>query len=68
MDQRVLTMLSDQVGAIMLGTIFLFVGLAAFAVSAIRGRREDLILVWFGLLNLLWGIRILAYSDRKSVV
>ena len=68
MDQRVLTMLSDQVGAIMLGTIFLFVGLAAFAVSAIRGRREDLILVWFGLLNLLWGIRILAYSPAAFSV
>jgi sigma-B regulation protein RsbU (phosphoserine phosphatase) len=62
MDQQVLTMLSAQVGTIMLGTVFLFVGLAACGVSAIRGRREDLILLWFGLLNLLWGIRILAYS------
>ena len=62
MDQQVLTMLSTQVGTIMLGTVFLFVGLAACGVSAIRGRREDLILIWFGLLNLLWGIRMLAYS------
>ena len=62
MDQQVLTMLGDQVGTIMLGTVFLFVGLAACGVSAIRGLREDRILVWFGLLNLLWGIRILAYS------
>jgi phosphoserine phosphatase RsbU/P len=62
LDQQVLTLLSDQVGAIMLGTIFLFVGLAACGVSLIRGRREDRILIWFGLLNLMWGIRILAYS------
>ncbi|HEY6849976.1 MAG TPA: SpoIIE family protein phosphatase [Terracidiphilus sp.] len=68
MDQQVLTMLSDQVGTIMLGTVFLFVGLAACGVSAIRGRREDLILVWFGLLNLLWGIRILAYSPAAFSV
>jgi phosphoserine phosphatase RsbU/P len=68
MDQQVLTMPSDQVGTIMLGTVFLFVGLAACGVSAIRGRREDLILVWFGLLNLLWGIRILAYSPAAFSV
>jgi hypothetical protein len=68
MDQQVLTMLSDQVGTIMLGTVFLFIGLAACGVSAIRGRREDRILVWFGLLNLLWGIRILAYSPAAFSV
>src|ERR1700739_99971 len=62
MDQRVLTLLSDQVAAIMLGTVFLFVGLVACGVSAIRGRRDDRILIWFGLLSLMWGIRILAYS------
>ena len=55
-------MLSDQVGAIMLGTVFLFVGLVACGVSVIRGRKEDRILIWFGLLSLMWGIRILAYS------
>ena len=46
----------------MLGTVFLFVGLAACGVSVIRGRKEDRILIWFGLFSLMWGIRILAYS------
>jgi hypothetical protein len=68
MDQQVLTMLNDQVGTSMLGTVFLFVGLAACGVSAIRGRREDRILAWFGLLNLLWGIRILVYSPAAFSV
>lgn len=62
MEQQVLTMLREQVGTIMLGTVFLFVGLVACGISAIRGRRKDRILVWFGLLNLMWGARILAYS------
>jgi sigma-B regulation protein RsbU (phosphoserine phosphatase) len=42
--------------------VFLFVGLVACGISAIRGRREDRILVWFGLLNVMWGARILAYA------
>jgi len=62
MEEQVLTMLRDQVGTIMLGTVFLFVGLVACGISAIRGRREDRILVWFGLLNVMWGARILAYA------
>lgn len=62
MEEQVLTMLRDQVGAIMLGTVFLFVGLVACGISAIRGRRKHRILVWFGLLNVMWGTRILAYS------
>ena len=62
MEEQVLTMLRGQVGTIMLGTVFLFVGLVACAVSAIRGRRENRILLWFGLLNILWGMRILAYA------
>jgi sigma-B regulation protein RsbU (phosphoserine phosphatase) len=62
MEEQLLTMLRGQVGTIMLGTVFLFVGLIACAVSTIRGRRENRILLWFGLLNILWGMRILAYA------
>jgi len=62
MEDQVLTLLRDQVGIIMLGTVFLFVGLVASGISAIRGRRKDRILVWFGLLNVMWGARILAYA------
>jgi hypothetical protein len=45
MEEQVLTMLRDQVGTIMLGTVFLFVGLVASAISAIRGPRKDRLLV-----------------------
>ena len=36
MEEQVLTMLRDQVGTIMLGTVFLFVGLVACGISAVR--------------------------------
>src|SRR5580658_673242 len=62
MEERVLMMLRDQVVPIMLGTVFLFVGLIAFAISAIRGRGVNRILLWFGLLNIAWGARMLAYA------
>jgi hypothetical protein len=62
LEERAPTMLRDQVGTIMLGTVFLFIGLVACGISAIRGRRKDRILVWFGLLNVMWGARILAYA------
>ena len=57
MEEQVLTMVRDQVGTIMLGTVFLFVGLVACGISAIRGRGKDRILVWFSLLNVMWGAR-----------
>jgi phosphoserine phosphatase RsbU/P len=68
MEEQVLTMLRDQVGTIMLGTVFLFVGLVASAISAIRGPRKDRLLVWFGLLNVMWGVRILAYAPAMFSV
>ena len=60
MEDQVLTMLRGQIGAIILGTVFLFVGLAACAAAAIRGRSGVRILVWFGILNAMYGARILA--------
>jgi sigma-B regulation protein RsbU (phosphoserine phosphatase) len=62
MEEQVLTTLRDQVGPIMLGTVFLFVGVVACALSPIRGRKEKGILLWFGLLNIMWGARILAHA------
>jgi hypothetical protein len=40
MEQQVLTTLRDQVGPIMLGTVFLFVGVVACALAPIRGLKE----------------------------
>jgi sigma-B regulation protein RsbU (phosphoserine phosphatase) len=60
MEAQVLTVVRDQVGAIALGTVFMFVGVMACAIAAIRGRGAVRILVWFGLLSLMWGMRIMA--------
>jgi phosphoserine phosphatase RsbU/P len=45
---------------IMLGTIFLFVGMAACSVAALRRRGASLPLVWFGLFIGMYGMRMLA--------
>lgn len=55
-------MLRTQIGAIVLGTIFVFVGSVACAIAAIRGHSGVRILLWFGLLNLMWGARLFAYA------
>jgi len=53
-------MLRGQVLAIILGAVFLFVGLAACAIAAIRGHGGIRILIWFGILDAMYGVRILA--------
>ena len=53
-------MLRGQVGGIMLGTVFLFIGLAACGIAAIRGGGRVRILVWFGIFSAMYGARILA--------
>ena len=45
LDDQVLGMLRGQIGSIVLGTIFLFIGLASCAMAAIRGRSQLRILV-----------------------
>jgi len=44
----------------MLGTVFLFIGLAAYGIAAIRGRGGVRILLWFGIFSAMYGVRILA--------
>ncbi len=44
----------------MLGAIFVFVGLSACAIAVIRRHGGIRILVWFGILNAMYGCRILA--------
>ena len=62
MDDQVLALLRDQVGIIILGTVFLFVGIVACCIAAIRGRGGVRILVWFGILNLMSGAIMLAQA------
>jgi len=53
-------MLRGQVGVIVLGTIFLFIGIAACCIAAIRGRDAGRILSWFGVFSAMYGVRLFA--------
>jgi len=50
----------EQVAVIILGTIFLFVGIAACCIAMIRGRPARRILAWFGIFSILYGVRLFA--------
>lgn len=50
--------LRDQLD-IALGSILLFIGVCSFAIALIRRRREDRILIWFGLFSGIYGVRML---------
>jgi sigma-B regulation protein RsbU (phosphoserine phosphatase) len=57
-----LGIIRNQVGAIILGSVFLFIGLAACALAAVRGRSGVRLLAWQGIFSALYGARILAQS------
>jgi len=60
LDDQVLTILRGQVGGIILGSVFMFIGLAACGIAVIRRSARVRILVWFGIFNAMYGAGILA--------
>ena len=62
MEDQALGIIRDQVGAIILGSVFLFIGLAACALAAIRGHGGVRPLAWQGIFSAMYGARILAQS------
>ncbi len=52
----------------MLATVFLFVGLAACGIAAIRGRGGVRILLWFGIFSAMYGVRLLAQVPAGTSV
>lgn len=52
--------LRGQAANIVIGIVFLFVGLTACGIAVIRRRGEFRILVWFGLFIGMYGARLLA--------
>jgi len=62
LEDQALGIIRNQVGAIILGSVFLFIGLAACALAAIRGRGGVRPLAWQGVFSALYGARILAQS------
>ncbi len=68
MEDQVLMMLRGQVGAIVLGTVFLLIGLAACAIAAIHGRGGVRPLIWQGIFSAMYGTRILAESPAGITI
>lgn len=62
MEDQVLAALRGQLGNIILGTVFVFMGLAACSVAAIRRRGGVRIFVWLGIWSAMYGARLLAGS------
>jgi phosphoserine phosphatase RsbU/P len=52
--------LREQAVVIILGTIFLFIGLAACCMAAIRRRDAGRMLAWFGVFSAMYGVRLFA--------
>jgi phosphoserine phosphatase RsbU/P len=57
-----LGLLRTEIAYIVLGTLFLFFGLAALTIAAIRERRETRILIWLGIWSVIYGINLLIRS------
>ena len=49
-----------EFAVIVLGTIFLFVGVAACCIAAVRRGNTGRILAWFGIFSALYGVRLFA--------
>jgi phosphoserine phosphatase RsbU/P len=59
----------EQVAVIILGTIFLFIGIVACCIAVVRGRPARRILAWFGIFSALYGVRLFAaVPDAFSLV
>ncbi len=61
-------LLREDSASILLGAVFVFVGLCACCIAALRRRAESRLLVWFGLFISLYGLRMLAGAARLLTV
>jgi sigma-B regulation protein RsbU (phosphoserine phosphatase) len=61
-------LLLGQLTDIILGTVFLFFGLTACAIAAIRQRTEVRVLVWLGIWSGMYGTRLLANAPTVLAV
>ncbi len=62
MEGQVLAMLRGQLEHIISGTIFIFIGLAACSIAAIRRRSEARLFIWLGIWSAMYGASLLAQS------
>jgi sigma-B regulation protein RsbU (phosphoserine phosphatase) len=59
-EEKSLLLLRGELGYIILGTIFVFFGLSACAIAAIRRRTEVRVLIWLGIWSGMYGTGLLA--------
>lgn len=64
-EDRCIAMLREKLPALLLGSVFSFLGVCASAVAAIRRRREFLVLLWSGSFIGMYGVRLLAQAARS---
>jgi sigma-B regulation protein RsbU (phosphoserine phosphatase) len=68
LDTQAITMLRNDIGAIILGTLFLVIGLISWAIAAIRRRSRIRILIWLGVWTFMYGMNMLALSRLITLV
>ena len=62
LEDQLLAMLRDQLTDIMFGAVFLFLGLAACSIAAIRRRSGVRLITWLGIWSAMYGIGLLFRS------
>lgn len=62
MEDQLLAMLRGQLADIIFGTVFLFIGLAACSIAAIRPRRGIRLVIWLGIWSAMYGTGLLSRS------
>src|SRR6266571_6516073 len=68
LEDQVLAMLRGQLADIILGAVFLFIGLAACSIAAIRRRSGVRIFVWLGIWSAMYGAMQLSQSPAVVAV
>ena len=66
MQDQLLAMLRSQLVAIMSGAVFLFIGLAACTLAAVRRRSGARLFVWLGIWSGMYGARLLVESPAMT--
>jgi phosphoserine phosphatase RsbU/P len=62
LEDQILAMLRGQLADIILGTIFLFIGLAACSIAAMRRRSGVRLFIWLGIWSAMYGAGLLIQS------
>jgi sigma-B regulation protein RsbU (phosphoserine phosphatase) len=67
-QKQLQVLLLGEAGALVLGTIIFIVGLSAMLVYCVRPKPRAGLLLWFGLIALLYGVRLLATLDTVHLL